>query len=301
MGDRLAASEPASHDGLVLTDLAAIPDEPARELLYSHRPHLWRSARKLMGRGDVIFTLAERDIRAQYKQAILGLGWALVNPLVTLVVFLLLLKKVNAFAVPGQPKSLFLYIGILTWGFFAGAVAGASGSLLANKLMMAKTHFPRECFPLAQVVESAFSSSLACIVLVGLFFIEGFVPKIQSLWVPLYLAVEIPFAVGMAFIVSSVIIQMRDLNQVVPIFLPLAMLLTPVIWPFSTYIPVAWQPLYSFVNPVGPIINMIRYSVLSGQGPEWSLLAIALCGSLVYLFGGYALFKRLEVSFADLA
>jgi lipopolysaccharide transport system permease protein len=257
-----------------------------------------------MGRGDIIYTLAERDIRAQYKQAALGIGWAFVNPLVTLVVFTFLSSHISSLQVPGQPRMLFLYIGILAWGFFSGAVMGAASSLLANKLMMAKTHFPRECFPLAQVAESGFTSAVATIALVGLFVIEflhtGFLPKLATLWVPLYIAVEIPFAIGVALMMSSLIVQMRDLNQVIPIFMPLAMLLTPVIWAFDK-IAKEWQPVYSFVNPVGPVINDIRGSMLQNFGPQWGLLAAAACGSLLYLTAGYALFKRLEVSFADLA
>jgi len=290
----------ARAPGLRVTDVDAVPDEPASGTMYSHRPHLWRSARRLISRRDVVFTLAERDIRATYKQAILGLGWAVISPLVTLVIFVLVFSHVKLFKVHGEPQILFLYLGIVTWGFFSGSVAGASSSLLSNKAMMAKTHFPRECFPLAQVLESGFTSLLACLPLVVLFVITSFAPKPASLWVPLYVSVEIPFAVGVSLMVSSLIIQMRDLNQVVPIFLPLAMLATPVIWPFSR-IPEQWQPLYSFVNPIGPVIDGIRRSVLLNHGPDWPLLAIALCGALVYLVGGYALFKRLEVSFADVA
>jgi ABC-type polysaccharide/polyol phosphate export permease len=150
------------------------------------------------------------------------------------------------------------------------------------------------------VVKSAFTSALAAIVMILLFLYVPFMPKVESLWVPLYLVPLVPFTVGVSLAASSVIIQMRDLNQVVPIFLPLLMFLTPVIWPFSK-IPTDLQPLYSFVNPIGPVINDIRGSVLSGLGPQWGLLACALAGAMIYMVGGYALFKRLEVSFADLA
>ena len=300
----LAPGRSAASDELVVTDVSAVPDEPPAGLVYNHRPHLVRAARTLLGRIDIVYTLAERDIRAQYKQAILGIGWAFVNPLMSLVVFAFLTSKVPSLKVPGQPPLLFLYIGILTWGFFSGSVMGAAGSLLSNKLMMAKTHFPRECFPLAQVAESGFTTTLATTALIGLFVIEyaktGFVPKAATLWVPLYIVVAIPFAIGVALTVSSLIVQMRDLNQVIPIFMPLAMLCTPVIWAFSK-ISTTWQPVYSFVNPLGPVINDIRGSMLENLPPQWGLLAIAACGASVYLVGGYALFKRLEVSFADLA
>ncbi len=295
-----AAGNRGTVGELVVTDVTAIPLEPPDELLYSHRPQLGRSALSLLRRADVIYTLAERDIRAQYKQAVLGVGWALLNPVATLVIFTLVFSGVKKLNVVGEPYVLFSYVGILSWGFFQASVAGASNSLLTNKLMMAKTHFPRECFPLAQVLQSAFTTMLGCVPLLVLFGIEGFTPKLATLWVPLYAAVEIPFAVGAALIVSSVIIQMRDLSQVVPTILPLGLMASPVVWPFSK-IPAGLRPVYSIFNPVGPVIDGIRRSMLLGHSPDWTLIGIAMCGSLLYLLGGYALFKRLEVSFADLA
>jgi ABC-type polysaccharide/polyol phosphate export permease len=289
----------ADGNGVTIPDLAAVPFDAPPDLLYRHKPRLRHAARQLLRQGDIIFTLAERDIRAQYKQQILGISWALINPVVSLVVFTIVFNRVKSFHVAGQPYILFLYIGIISWGFFSGAVAGASGSLVSNKLMMAKTHFPRECFPLAQVLESAFTSTMALVPLFILFALKGFAPKPATLWFPVYMAVEIPFAIGVALVVSSVIVQMRDLNQVVSLFLPLAMLMTPVIWPL-TKIPAEWRPVYCFFNPVAPVVDGLRGSMLENLAPDWPLLLVGLCGSLVYLIGGYSLFKRLEVGFADL-
>ena len=120
-----------------------------------------------------------------------------------------------------------MYVGLLTWGLFGGAIGGGSNSLVSNKALMAKSHFPRECFPLSQVLESAFTSLMATVPLIILFFaIEGFGPRLASIWAPLYVAIEIPFTIGLVFFVSSVIVQMRDLQQIVPIFMPLIMLIT---------------------------------------------------------------------------
>jgi ABC-type polysaccharide/polyol phosphate export permease len=296
-----ATAEPPPEGGLSIFDVTLVPAEPPAELLYRHKPDLLRSAVQLLQRGEVIFTLTERDIRAQYKQAVLGIGWAVLNPLVSLVVLNLVFARVKAFNVGHVPYMVYLYLGLVAWGFFGGAIAGASNSLVSNKALMAKSHFPRECFPLSSVLGSAFTSLLAAIPLLLIFAIKGYAPRIESLWVPLYIAVEIPFTIGVALVVSSVIVQMRDLQQMIPIFLPLGMLATPVIWPFAKEISPSLRPVYSFFNPLGPAIDGIRGSVLLGHGPQWMLLGVALCGSLAYLVGGYALFKRLEVNFADLS
>ena len=299
-------AEPLPADGageLLITDVAAIPDDPPAELFYRHRPSLRTAAGQLVRRWEVILTLAERDLRAAYKQAVLGIGWALINPVLSLLLINLVFSRAfHTTAYKGVPKPLFFYVGILAWGFFAGAVGSGSSSLLQNKSMMAKTHFPRECFPLSQVVESAFTSSIAVLLLpLVLFPLYGFMPKLTTLWCPLYVAVEIPFTVGALLLISSIVVQMRDLNQLVSMGLSLGVFATPIIWSFSQLPHGLVTDLYSFFIPIGPVIDGVRQSMLLGHAPHWGLLALATCGSLLYLVGGFAVFKRLEVNFADLA
>src|SRR5580698_7699651 len=174
------------------------------------------SARELFGRWDVMFTLAERDIRAQYKQAVLGIAWALLVPLVSLFMLVILAGHVKGFAPGGHvPFPVWTYTGLLAWGFFGGAVGGGTNSLVSNKQLMGKSHFPRECFPMSQVLESAFSSAIAIVPLGILLGIYTYAPRWDALWSPLYLLVEIPFTLGLVFFVSSVIVTMRDLQQIV--------------------------------------------------------------------------------------
>jgi ABC-type polysaccharide/polyol phosphate export permease len=304
---------PSEEDGgLKVFDVSLVPDEPPDASLYQHQPEFLRSARELFRRGEVIFTLAERDIRAQYKQAFLGIGWALLNPLVSLVILTLLVHHVKSFSIGGKvPAILTIYVGLLAWGFFGGAVGGGSNSLVSNKSLMAKSHFPRECFPLSQVLGSAFTSLMATVPLIILFVITGFAPKPTSVWAPLYILMEIPVTVGVVLLVSSVIVQMRDLQQIIPILMPLLMLIT-VITPLSveahhtlyanpSFFVHGWARMaYCVINPMAPIIDNVRSSVLLGFGPQWGMLGLAMLGSIIYVVLGYTVFKRLEVNFADL-
>ncbi len=224
-----AIAEPLSEEegALKVFDVSLIPDDPPAESLYQHKPDLLHSARELFRRGEVIFTLAERDIRAQYKQAVLGIAWALLTPLISLSLLFLLAKNVKGFSIGGDvPVLLTMYVGLITFGLFGGAIGGGSNSLVANKALMAKSHFPRECFPLSQILGSAFTSLMATVPLAILFAAYGFAPRLTSLWAPLYVAIEIPFMVGLVLLVSSVIVQMRDLQQIIPIVMPLVMLIT---------------------------------------------------------------------------
>ena len=268
---------------LKVFDVSLVPADPTDEELYKHKPDMLRSARELLRRWDVMFTLAERDILGPStpKQAVLGVAWALLVPLVSLAILTVLVGHVKGFAPGGHvPFILWTYVGLLAWGFFGGAIGGGTNSLVSNKALMAKSHFPRECFPMSQVLESAFSSLIAVVPLFILFGAEGYAPRAASVWALLYLAVEIPFILGLVFLVSSVIVTMRDLQQIVPILMPFLMLIT-VLKPLSvethhalhaSFITGWFRPVYCVLNPMAPIISNFRDSILLGFGPQWGLL-----------------------------
>lgn len=313
-----AIVEPFADDEGVLevTDLASVPESPPAELFYTHRPSILASARATWRRKDVIYTLAERDIRAAYKQAVLGVGWAVFTPVLSLVIFTILFHHVKSMQlrIPHSggevvPYAVATFTGMWAWSFFGGSLGAGAGSLITNKVLMAKTHFPRECFPLSQVAESSFNSLLGLIPLGAVMAVYGYAPHPAALWMPVYLAVEIPFIIGVVLFAAGVVVQARDLQQVLPILSQFGMFATPVIWQFSKlrwmHVPGIpgmhnFQPIYSFLNPMSAVIGGLKNSVLLGQAPQWDLLGIALFGALLYLSIGYTVFKKLEVNFADL-
>ena len=318
---------------LVVTDLASIPAEPPDDILYHHKIHLWQSAKELWDHREIVFTLAERDFRATYKQATLGILWAVVTPLATLAIFVVVFSHVKVFKVAtgNIPYPLYAFVGILCWGFFSTALGTGGNSLLSNKQLLAKTQFPRECFPLETMLGNALSTVISWLPLAILFVIFGRAPKVATLWVPLFMLIEVAFAAGLTLALSSLIIQMRDLVQVLPIMISLGIFLTPVIWSFQsipahyhlfggTYvakhlgvnghmIPAHWvggffvnlQVIYGFVNPLGPVISSVRTTMLLGHNPAWTPLYAAILGSALYLVFGYRIFKKFEVNFADVA
>ncbi len=315
---------------LVETDVSSIPAEPSEDLIYRHRVRHFESARALWSHRDIIYTLAERDFRAQYKQATLGILWALLSPVATLLIMIVVFSHVKSFGTEGLPYALFAFVGILCWSFFSSALGNGGQSLLSNKALMAKTQFPRECFPLETMCVNALNTMLSWVPLAILFVIFGRAPAITTVWVPMYMLIEVVFAAGIAMAIASIIIQMRDLMQVLPIITSLGLFITPVIWPFSripsnyhfgggTYVhhavvfghlvPSHWvggfninlQMVYGFFNPLGPVIDGARRTMLLGFAPQWNLAGIAALGALIYLTIGYRIFKRLEVNFADIA
>ena len=288
------ANDSASSGG------GSVPAEPPSHLIYRHQARLGTSLRALWASRDIIYTLAERDLRAQYKQATLGFLWALIFPLAMLGIFTIIFSRTSSNGVPGIPYPLFAYIGILCWTFFTGSFGTGGTSLLTNNALMSKTQFPRECFPLESILVTAVNSVLAWIPLVLLFVLYHFVPYPTTVWVPLLILIELSFVVGITIGVSALIIQMRDLAQVLPIVIMLGLFATPVIWQFKR-IPAKWQLVYGFINPIGPVIDDVRRTMLQGLNPAPGPLLAAIAGAVFYLAFGYRIFKRFEVNFADIA
>jgi ABC-2 type transport system permease protein/lipopolysaccharide transport system permease protein len=283
-----------------VTDVAAIPDEAPRELIYRHKVSMVAATRRLWRAREVIFTLAERDFRVQYKQASLGVMWALLTPLLTLGIMVVVFSRAKNFGTEGIPFALFAFVGILCWSFFAGTLGSGGSSLLANKALLAKTQFPRECFPLETMGVQALNTVLSWVPLAILFVIFGRAPAIATLWAPLFMLIEVLFAAGVTLAVAGMIIQMRDLAQVLPVIISLGLFVEPVIWPLSK-LPAWILPIYSFLNPLGPVIDNVRRTMLLGLQPDWKLIGLATLGTIMYVVFGYRIFKRLEVSFADVA
>ena len=279
-----------------------MPAEPPTHLIYRHEARLRTSFRDLWASRDIIYTLAERDIRAQYKQATLGMLWALIAPMAMLGIFIIVFSRTKSLGVPpGVPYPIFAFIGILCWTFFSQSLGTGGTALLTNHELMSKTQFPRECFPLETILVTAVNTVLAWIPLVLLFIFYRFMPYPQTLWVvPLMILIEVLFTIGLTLAVSALIIQMRDLAQVLPMIIQLGLFVTPVIWQFSL-IPAQWRIVYGFVNPLGPVIDDARRAMLLGQNPVPGPLLAAIAGTAFYLTVGYRLFKRFEVNFADIA
>ncbi len=292
---------PSASGNMKPGESSALPAEPPSHLIYRHEARLRTSLRNLWASRDIIYTLAERDIRAQYKQATLGLAWALIAPMAMLGIFIIIFSRTKSLGVPaGIPYPIFAFIGILSWTFFSQALGTGGTALLTNHDLMSKTQFPRECFPLESILVNAVNGVLAWIPLVLLFIYYRFVPYPTTVWMPLLIVIELLFTIGLTLGVSALIIQMRDLAQVLPIIIQLGLFVTPVIWQF-TLIPERWRIVYGFVNPLGPVIDDARRAMLLGQNPVPGPLLAAIAGTAVYLAVGYRLFKRFEVNFADIA
>jgi ABC-type polysaccharide/polyol phosphate export permease len=274
--------------------------EPSPDTLFRLRVNLVAAVREIWGARGLVRTLAERDFRARYKQAVLGFAWTLLTPFALMVVFTLFFQRLAKVDTGGAPYALFAYLGLLPWTFFPTSVSQGGQSLVVNNQLVNKVYCPREVFPFASVVLAGIDTAIATLMLGLLFVITGFAPKATSVWVPVLLVVQVSFTCGVTLITASAIVFLRDLRHVLPIALQLGLFATPVAYGMSVVAP-SLQVLYSAVNPLAPVIDGYRRTILFGLPPRLDLVAIASVTSVVTLVGSYLAFKRMETGFADVA
>jgi ABC-type polysaccharide/polyol phosphate export permease len=290
--------EPAG-DVWVRTEPAAA--HPAREARYRRRVSLPGALRELWTSREMVRSLAEREMRARYKQTFLGIAWAVITPFLLMVVFTLFFKRAANIDTPHDvPYPLFAYLGLLPWSFFSTAMSQGGVSLITNVPLLNKVYCPREVFPLASITLAGVDTSIALSALLVLFGVNGFAPRATSFYIPLLLVLQVAFTMGVVLIASSVMVYLRDLRTTLPLALQLGLFATPVAYGLDS-IPRHLRGVYATANPLVSIIDGYRRSVLYGQAPQWGLLGLSSITTVVVLGGGYWLFKRLEGGIADVA
>jgi ABC-type polysaccharide/polyol phosphate export permease len=273
---------------------------PSSELVFRRRVQPVLMLRELVSHWGLVWTLSERELRARYKQTRMGFAWALITPFLLMVVFTVFFRRAVRVETGDIPYPLFAYIGLLPWTFFSTSMSKGAVSITSNMPLLNKVYCPREVFPLSAIAVAAVDTAIAVSILAVLFVIYSFMPEPTSVWVPLLMLIQLAFTMGVTLVMSALVVYVRDLRQVLPMLLQLALFATPVAYGID-FIDEKWQPLYSVLNPLVPIIDGYRKTVLYGEAPDLELLALATIPSVLWLVGGYVLFKRLETGFADIA
>lgn len=275
-------------------------DGPRPEDIYRARVRFGPALRAVWRSRELIRTLTERELRARYKQAALGIVWAIVTPLAMVVAFTLFLNRFARVPTQGVPYPLFAYVGLLPWTFFSSSIATGGGSLLSNSSLLNKVYCPREVFPISSVVVAAVDSAASLFAVGILFLFYGVAPTAHSVWVPVLLAVQVAFTLGLTFIFSSAVVYVRDIRHAMSLILQFGLFVTPVAYGIEM-VPGHWRPWYAAANPLAPVIDGYRRTVLLGKAPQWELLGPGALTAFGVLVGGYLLFKRLEGGLADVA
>lgn len=251
---------------------------------------------------ELILALTQREIKARYRQSLLGIGWAIIQPLAFMVVFSLVFGRFARLPSDGLPYPIFSYVALVPWTFLANALTTATIGLVSQRSVVTKTYFPREVIVISQVGARFVDFMAASLVLAGMLVWYGIAPTWWLLLAPVLVVIEIVLILGLSLITSAMHVSFRDIAPVVTLGLQVWLYLTPVSYALSLVrdaIPDAFWPIY-MLNPMVGIIDAFRSVVAHGRAPDWGVLAISTLTSLVILVGAYLYFKRAERVFADI-
>jgi lipopolysaccharide transport system permease protein len=266
-----------------------IENRPSRGFRGINPRELWQY-RELVG------FLALRDLKVRYKQAVFGVGWALLPPLAGMVVFTLVFRRLVRVPSDGIPYPLFAYVSLSAWTYLSGGVTKATQSLVNNSALVTKVYFPRLVAPIAAVLPGLLDFVLSLLVLGLLIPAYGVDMTWAALTVPLWFIGFVVVALGVGLWLGTLNVHYRDVNQAITLLVQLWLFISPVAYPTSR-VPSEWAYVYA-LNPVVGVIEGFRWSIL---GTPWygSIVAISLSVALLLLCSGLIYFQRAERRFAD--
>lgn len=271
--------------------LPTIVIEPSRGLADLNLGEIWSYR-------DLLLFLALRDISVRYKQTILGAAWAVLQPVMTMVIFTIFFGRMGGFPSEGVAYPLFTFAALLPWQYFSTTLTSATGSLVNNTALISKVYFPRLMIPLASIFPPAVDFVISLIFLFGLMFYYRVTPTSNLLWLPVFMILAVVSTLGAGLWFGAMNVRYRDVRHVVPVLVQFGMFVSPVAYP-SRLVPAAWQPLYA-INPMVGVIEGFRWAML-GIGPlPLRLIGISALAALVLFFTGLFYFRYTERTFADI-
>lgn len=245
---------------------------------------------------ELLFVMMMRDIKVRYKQTILGVAWAIIQPLTMMVIFTLIFGRLAKIPSDGYPYPVFVFSGLLAWNFFATSVGSAGGSLVGSNNLVSKIYFPRLIIPLSSIGVAMVDFLVACVILLLMMLAYGMSLSMNLFFLPLFVVGLIMVSAGMGGWLAAVTVSYRDFRFVIPFMLQIWMYITPVIYPLS-FIPEKWQWVM-YLNPMYIWIMGIRGAFLN-QSLDYQGILISLILSFLIFLIGIAYFGRTERRFAD--
>ncbi len=252
---------------------------------------------------ELIFFLTWRDIKVRYKQAVLGIGWAILQPILSMVVFTVIFNRFLGVTpdkgIPEQFYPIFSFAALLPWQFFQGALQRSSTSLVTNTNLITKIYFPRLIIPISAVAAGLVDFLFSFVVLVGLMIYYQVPFTIQLLWLPLFLLLALITALAVGLWLSALNVQYRDVQHMVPFLVTIWMYASPVVYSLDAISagPV-WQAIYA-LNPMVGVIQGFRWAIFGTNPPGQVMLVSAAVVVLLFVTGLYY-FRRMERKFADM-
>lgn len=281
---------PPASPPLDVPPLEYVQARPGFALVNLHE--LWR------GRG-LLWILAVRDLKVRYRQTLVGVAWAVLQPLTTMTLFLVFFRLLGRQPTTGDvPYALVVLSGLLAWQLFATTLTQATGSLVGNQALIAKVYFPRLILPLATVIPALVDCGIGLVLLAGFLVGFGVLPAWPVLLLPAFILLAVLTALALGIWLAALNAMYRDFGYIVPFLLQVGFFLSPVIYETAALIPAPWRPLYA-LNPMVGVIEGVRWTLLGKDGPPVLSLLPSLVVMVCILLTGLAYFRRVERFVAD--
>ena len=246
---------------------------------------------------DLLYFLVWRDIKARHAQSVFGMGWAIIQPLLFMIVFSVVFGKLAKISSDGVPYAIFSYTALVPWTFFSGALTGATSSLVRGSNMLTKVYFPRLIMPISAVEAKLVDFGIALMLVFGLMAWFGIAPTIWALALPLLVLLMVISAAGRGMLFAALAVQYRDVNYSMQFLVQLLLYAAPVVYPTSV-IPDQYRLLYA-LNPMVGVIEGFRSALLGTIPMPWDLIGVGSVVALVIFASGVLYFRRMEHIFAD--
>jgi lipopolysaccharide transport system permease protein len=246
---------------------------------------------------ELLYFLTWRDIKVLYKQTILGAGWAIIQPLFTMLIFTLFFGKLAKMPSDGIPYPIFSFAALVPWTFFANGLAKSSQSLVNESNLIKKVYFPRLVIPMSAVLSSVVDFVLAFIVLLIMMFIYRIVPSLALLWLPAFILLAIITSLGVGLWLTAMNVQFRDVRYTVPFLVQAWMFATPIAYP-SSLLSEPWRTIYG-INPMAGVIEGFRWALLGTNSAPGPIIYVSAAVAAIVLVSGAFYFRRMEKTFAD--
>ncbi len=258
---------------------------------------LFRELRGLWHYRDLFYTLTVHRIKVRYKQSVLGLAWAILQPLSLMLIYTVIFSVIAKVPSENVPYAVFAYAALLPWTFFSSSLTNATTGLVSHTQLVTKVYFAREILPLTYVSAAMFDFAIASSFLIALFIYYGVGLTTYALYaIPIFLLLA-ALATAFSLFLSAVQVRFRDIGVAMPLLLQIWMFATPVVYPLSA-VPQRWRGIY-VLNPTVGVIENFRRVVLQGVPPDLYSLAVSAIIAAILLPLAYLYFKRIEATMAD--
>ena len=264
--------------------------QPGRGLFHLDLAALWEYR-------ELLYFLVWRDLKVRYKQTVIGAGWGLLQPLVTMVVFTVVFSGFAKMPSDGLPYPIFAYTALLPWTYFAQAINRTGACLVGNSALISKVYFPRLIVPLSAVATPAVDFCLSFLILAGMMAWFRVTPTWGVLALPLFMALTVVTALAVGLWLAPLNVRYRDVGYVIPFLTQTWMYASPVVYPVSL-VPESWRALYG-LNPMAGVIEGFRWALLGKASPDFGVIAVSAGAMAMLAVGGVLYFRRMERTFAD--